>query len=126
MYAGPLIKIQLVNIFYDVSKVDELPTMPTINLTLAIMDMIASLSIRYSAKHICLKARQEKLNLFNLLFQWVFKLCPRSYDRVRTRMPSTSRGFFATIFEMIGSTNTFFRLSGVALVSQMSILLRLI
>ncbi|CAJ1967218.1 unnamed protein product [Cylindrotheca closterium] len=76
----------LVNIFYDVSKVDELPLIPNMNLALTIMDMVTSLPIRFSARHYCLKARQEKLDLFNSLLQSLFKSCQQSYGKVRSRM----------------------------------------
>ncbi|CAJ1964106.1 unnamed protein product [Cylindrotheca closterium] len=75
----------LVFVFYDISKADELPVIPGLNLTMAIMDMITSLPIRFTAVHFCLKARPEKLDLFNSLFKLVFKLS--SHDcKVRSRL----------------------------------------
>ncbi|CAJ1938207.1 unnamed protein product [Cylindrotheca closterium] len=77
----------LVYVLYDISKKEKQPTMPHINLTMASIDMILSLPIRFSATHYCLKARQEKLGPFNSVLKIVFKVVgDYSYCKVRSRL----------------------------------------
>ncbi|CAJ1967222.1 unnamed protein product [Cylindrotheca closterium] len=75
-------------VFYDISKDDQLPSMPSIDLSLASIDMIMSIPIRFSATHYCLKARTEKLGVFNSVFKLIFKTSgdTQSYSKVRSRM----------------------------------------
>lgn len=77
--------LQLVYIYYDISKRDELPAMPDFNLTLEIIDFVKSLPVRFSATHFCLKARPDKLDFFNSLMQLLLTLSP-NYRKVRSRL----------------------------------------
>jgi len=75
----------LVLVFYDNTKIDDVPTVPTLGLTVALMDMVKCLPIRFTAFHLCMKTRHGKLNLFDPLTKVVCNIM-EEYTRVRTKL----------------------------------------
>jgi len=76
----------VVYVFYDITKIDDMPTLPSLNLSVALADMIECLPVRFTAVHFCLKSRIGNLpNLFDPMLKVIWNLASQ-YSRVRTKL----------------------------------------
>jgi hypothetical protein len=75
----------LVGIYYDVAKPGEKFAMPGFNFMLTIMGFTASLPMRYSGAHACLKTGKGNLALNNAILGIAMNGFPK-YARVRMRL----------------------------------------
>ena len=81
---SPLL-LQVVGVYYDVTKPGEKLILPGFNFMLTLFNVLMSFPLRYSALHVCPKSGKGNLALNNSLIRYCMNLFPE-YARVRTRL----------------------------------------
>ncbi|CAJ1969770.1 unnamed protein product [Cylindrotheca closterium] len=74
-----------VGVYYDVTKPEENLEMPGFTFLVTLMDVVASIPLRHSAVHICLKPIRSSLVLSNTLLFYTLNQSPAD-TRIRTRI----------------------------------------